>query len=140
MTKYLVVFEETPTSVGAYVPDLPGCVAVASTKEEAEQLIREAIVFHIEGLKEQNEPVPPASTCTHSTAPGSYTVPKVREAMRLVEADGWYVVATRGSHRQYKHPTKSGRVTIAGRPAKDLSLATWMSILKPAGLRPERAS
>lgn len=65
MTKYLVVFEETPTSVGAYVPDLPGCVAVASTKEEAEQLIRKAIVFHIEGLKEQNEPVPPASTCTH---------------------------------------------------------------------------
>jgi predicted RNA binding protein YcfA (HicA-like mRNA interferase family) len=39
---------------------------------------------------------------------------KVREVIRLIEADGWFVVATRGSHRQYKHPAKAGRVTVAG--------------------------
>ena len=60
--RYLVVFEKTPTSVGAYVPDLPGCVAVADTKVEAEKLIREAIAFHIAGLREQGEAVPPPST------------------------------------------------------------------------------
>jgi predicted RNA binding protein YcfA (HicA-like mRNA interferase family) len=46
---------------------------------------------------------------------------KVREAIRLIEDDGWYLVATRGSHRQYKHPTKPGRVTIAGKPSDDLA-------------------
>jgi predicted RNA binding protein YcfA (HicA-like mRNA interferase family) len=43
---------------------------------------------------------------------------KVREAIRVIEADGWFLVATRGSHRQYKHPTKSGRVTIPGKPSE----------------------
>ena len=56
--KYLVVFETTPTSVGAYVPDLPGCVAVGETLEEVEQLIEEAIALHLEGLREDNEPIP----------------------------------------------------------------------------------
>lgn len=49
--RYLVVVEEGPTSFGAHVPDLPGCVAVAQTRDEALTLIREAIEFHIEGLK-----------------------------------------------------------------------------------------
>ena len=56
--QYLVVFEEAETSVGAYVPDLPGCVAVAESKEEAKQLIREAIELHIESLRENGETVP----------------------------------------------------------------------------------
>jgi predicted RNase H-like HicB family nuclease/predicted RNA binding protein YcfA (HicA-like mRNA interferase family) len=46
---------------------------------------------------------------------------KVREAIRLIEDDGWYLVATRGSHRQFKHPSKSGRVTIAGKLSDDLA-------------------
>jgi len=56
--KYTVVVEEGGTSFGAFVPDLPGCVAVGATKEEALQLIKEAIEFHIEGLLEDGELVP----------------------------------------------------------------------------------
>ncbi len=56
--EYLVIFEETPESVGAYVPDLPGCVAVAETRDEAKHLIREAIELHIASLRESGESVP----------------------------------------------------------------------------------
>lgn len=63
---------------------------------------------------------------------------KVREAIRLVEEDGWRLVATRGSHRQYKHPTKPGRVTIAGHLSDDLAPGTRNSILKQAGLKERR--
>ena len=61
--QYLVVVEKGPTSYGAYVPDLPGCVAAADSKNEVLALIKEAIEFHVEGLKEDGQPVPlPAST------------------------------------------------------------------------------
>ena len=61
--QYLVVVEEGPTSFGAYVPDLPGCVAAADTRHEALTLIREAIEFHLEGLKQEGQPIPvPRST------------------------------------------------------------------------------
>ena len=61
--QYLVVIEHGPTSYGAYVPDLPGCVAVGASREEAEALIHEAIEFHIEGLRADGRPVPePTST------------------------------------------------------------------------------
>lgn len=60
--KYAVVIEKGDTSFGAYVPDLPGCVAVAETKEELEKLIAEAITFHIEGLLENGDPIPEASS------------------------------------------------------------------------------
>jgi predicted RNA binding protein YcfA (HicA-like mRNA interferase family) len=63
---------------------------------------------------------------------------KVREALRLVEEDGWCLVATRGSHRQYKHPYKSGRVTIAGNLSDDIAPGTLNSILKQAGLKEKR--
>jgi predicted RNA binding protein YcfA (HicA-like mRNA interferase family) len=63
---------------------------------------------------------------------------KVREAIRLIEQDGWFQAATRGSHRQYKHPNKPGRVTIAGKPSDDLAPGTWNSILKQAGLKEQR--
>ncbi len=56
--KYLVVVEKSENGFGAYVPDLPGCVAVADTREEVVALIQEAIEFHIEGLKESGDPVP----------------------------------------------------------------------------------
>jgi predicted RNA binding protein YcfA (HicA-like mRNA interferase family) len=58
---------------------------------------------------------------------------KVREVIRKLEDDGWYLVATRGSHRQYKHPAKLGRVTIAGHPNDDLAPGTLNSIRKQAG-------
>jgi len=60
---------------------------------------------------------------------------KVREVIRLIEADGWILVATRGSHRQYKHPTKRGRVTVAGNPGDDVMKGTLNSILKQAQLK-----
>jgi predicted RNase H-like HicB family nuclease len=60
--RYLVVVEQGPTSFGAYVPDLPGCVAAGETREEALSLIREAIEFHIEGLRQAGEAIPPPSS------------------------------------------------------------------------------
>lgn len=61
--RYLVVLEKGPTSFGAHVPDLPGCIAVGKSKQEALTLIREAIEFHLEGLKLEGQPVPaPASS------------------------------------------------------------------------------
>ncbi|MEW6077377.1 MAG: type II toxin-antitoxin system HicA family toxin [Thermodesulfobacteriota bacterium] len=60
---------------------------------------------------------------------------KVREAIKVIEKDGWYLVATRGSHRQYKHTSKTGRVTIAGQLGDDLAPCTLNSILKQAGLK-----
>jgi predicted RNA binding protein YcfA (HicA-like mRNA interferase family) len=56
----------------------------------------------------------------------------------MIEGDGWILVATRGSHRQYKHPSKAGRVTVAGRPSDDLATGTLSSILKQAGLKEQR--
>jgi predicted RNase H-like HicB family nuclease len=56
--RYAVVIEQGPTSYGAYVPDLPGCVAVAETEDEVKDLIREAIEFHLEGLRDAGEPIP----------------------------------------------------------------------------------
>jgi len=60
---------------------------------------------------------------------------KVREIIRLLADDGWYLAATRGSHRQFKHPTKVGRVTVPGKPGDDLAPGTLNSILKQAGLK-----
>jgi predicted RNA binding protein YcfA (HicA-like mRNA interferase family) len=60
---------------------------------------------------------------------------KIREAIRLIEEDGWYLVRTQGSHRQYKHPTKPGLVTIAGKPSDDLAPGTLNSTPKQAGLK-----
>jgi predicted RNase H-like HicB family nuclease len=56
--RYLVVIEEGPTSFGAYVPDLPGCIAAGESHQEALQLIQEAIECHIEGLKEEGQYIP----------------------------------------------------------------------------------
>ena len=53
----------------------------------------------------------------------------------MIEADGWSLVATKGSHRQYKHPEKTGRITIAGHPADELAPGTMNSIFKQAGFK-----
>jgi predicted RNA binding protein YcfA (HicA-like mRNA interferase family) len=63
---------------------------------------------------------------------------KVREVIELLEADGWFLVGTRGSHRQYKHPRKLGRVTVAGKMSDDLAPGTLNSIMKQAGLKEKR--
>ena len=60
---------------------------------------------------------------------------KVREILELIEADGWYLDRTRGSHRQFKHASKRGLVTVAGKPNDDLAPGTQNSILKQAGLK-----
>ncbi len=60
---------------------------------------------------------------------------KVRDVIKVVEEDGWYLVAQEGSHRQYKHPTKRGRVTIAGHLNDDLGVGTLHSIRNQAQLR-----
>jgi len=62
--RYVVVIERGESSWGAHVPDLPGCVAVGESREEALELIRDAIDFHIEGLKQDGLPVPAASSET----------------------------------------------------------------------------
>ncbi len=58
MMTYTVLIEKGPTSYGAYVPDLPGCVAVAESREEVERLIQDAIAIHLQGLREDGEPIP----------------------------------------------------------------------------------
>ena len=60
---------------------------------------------------------------------------KVGQIIELIERDGWEQVAQRGSHRQFKHPTKPGRVTIPGKPSRDWSPGLERSILNQAGLR-----
>jgi predicted RNase H-like HicB family nuclease len=60
--RYLVVVEKGPTSFGAYVPDLPGCIAVGESRVEVLQSIHEAIELHLEGLKENGEPIPPTTS------------------------------------------------------------------------------
>ena len=60
--RYAVIVEEGENSFGAYVPDLPGCTAVGATREEVLRLIQEAIEFHVEGLREDGQPVPEPSS------------------------------------------------------------------------------
>jgi predicted RNA binding protein YcfA (HicA-like mRNA interferase family) len=60
---------------------------------------------------------------------------KVSDLLRMLHEDGWFLVAFRGSHRQFKHPTKPGRVTVAGLPSHDLAPGTTKSILKQSGLK-----
>jgi predicted RNA binding protein YcfA (HicA-like mRNA interferase family)/predicted RNase H-like HicB family nuclease len=60
---------------------------------------------------------------------------KVSEVLRLLAEDGWYLAATKGSHRQFKHRTKPGRVTVPGKSSDDLAPGTLGSILKQSGLK-----
>lgn len=60
---------------------------------------------------------------------------KVKELIKLIENDGWYLVRTRGSHRQFRHPIKSGTVTVAGKESVEVPPGTQNSVLKQAGLK-----
>lgn len=64
MTKYLVVYEKTNTGYSAYVPDLPGCIATASTRKSIEKNIYETIQFHLEGLKEEGFSIPKSTAAS----------------------------------------------------------------------------
>ncbi len=59
---------------------------------------------------------------------------KVKEIIKLLESDGWYLARTKGSHRQYNHPNKSGTVTVSGKLSKDLAIGTLKSIVRQAQL------
>ena len=59
---------------------------------------------------------------------------KVRDVIKLIEADGWYFHRQRGSHRQYRHPTKPGKVTVAGKPSDEMAPGTLGSIFRQAGI------
>ena len=90
--RYAVIVEEGENSFGAYVPDLPGCVAVAETREEVLELIEEAIEFHIEGLREDAQPIPePSSSVGYVGAHATYEV--LRDASGQW---GWHLVAANG--------------------------------------------
>ena len=60
--RYAVIVEEGETSFGAYVPDLPGCIAVGETRDEVLRLIEEAIEFHLDGLRQDDQPIPEPSS------------------------------------------------------------------------------
>lgn len=60
---------------------------------------------------------------------------KVRDVLRRLNEDGWYLVATEGSNRQFRHPTKKGRVTVPGKPGHELPSGTLNSILRQSGLK-----
>jgi predicted RNase H-like HicB family nuclease len=62
--KYMVVVEKSASGYGAYVPDLPGCIAAGESREEVLRLIKEAIEFHIENLQESGEPIPQPSSAS----------------------------------------------------------------------------
>jgi predicted RNA binding protein YcfA (HicA-like mRNA interferase family) len=60
---------------------------------------------------------------------------KVSDVLRLLQQDGWFLIVQKGSHRQFKHPSKKGRVTVPGKPSDDLAIGTLQSVLKQAGLK-----
>lgn len=62
---------------------------------------------------------------------------KVRDVLKLLHADGWFQVSQKGSHRQFRHDTKPGKVTVAGRPGVDIPVGTLKEILRQAGLEGE---
>jgi predicted RNA binding protein YcfA (HicA-like mRNA interferase family) len=75
------------------------------------------------------------SMCGRRGTFGMLPAMKAGDVIRVLERNGWRLVATRGSHRQFKHPTHSGRVTVAGKPSDDVAAGTLNSILKQAGLK-----
>ena len=60
---------------------------------------------------------------------------KIKEIIKILKKDGWFIIRTKGSHRQYKHNTKKGLVTVAGKPSDDIAPGTLNSIYKQAGLK-----
>ncbi|HKQ52638.1 MAG TPA: type II toxin-antitoxin system HicB family antitoxin [Pyrinomonadaceae bacterium] len=90
--RYAVIIEEGENSFGAYVPDLPGCVAAGETREEVLKLIEEAIEFHIEGLREDGQPIPePSSSVEYVGVHATYYIDRDATGQW-----GWHLVAANG--------------------------------------------
>jgi len=90
--KYAVIYEKTGTGYSAYVPDLPGCITTGRTRKETERLMKEAIEFHLAGMREDGLPVP-KSTTTVKKAPGTLAVAR-----------------TWDGHRTHRDVSKAGRI------------------------------
>ena len=86
--KYAVVFERMANNYGAYVPDLPGCIATGSTWEEIQEMIREAIAFHIEGMQGQGEPFPETPMSLEEAMTLHNQLPNKEEVKALAEYGG----------------------------------------------------
>src|ERR1035441_3809650 len=91
------------------------------------------------GRHEKNEPGGAAGARVMSDTAATLVGVKVSEILRLIGKDGWYLDRQRGSHRQYKHPSKRGLVTVSGKPSDDLHPRTRDSILRQAGLNEDRS-
>lgn len=90
--RYAVIIEEGENSFGAYVPDLPGCVAVGETREEVLKLIEEAIEFHIEGLQEDGQPIPePSSRIEYVGVHATYKISRDASGQWV-----WHLIAANG--------------------------------------------
>lgn len=103
--RYAVIIEEGEHSFGAYVPDLPGCVAVSETRDEVLKLIEEAIEFHLEGLEENGQPIPePASSIEYIGVHATYEISRDASGQwgwHLVAADG-RIIATSSEYYKTK--------------------------------------
>src|SRR5262249_36290404 len=91
MMRYMVVVERGETSWGAHVPDLPGCLAVGETREEVLRLIREAIEFHIDGLKQDGLPVPPPSSAGEVVEGGAAELRHPADGLRPRRPKDFYI-------------------------------------------------
>ena len=60
---------------------------------------------------------------------------KVRDVLEMLDRDGWVFAGKKGSHRQFKHPVKPGRVTVSGKPSDEVMAGTWNSVMKQTGLK-----
>ena len=97
--------------------------------------LTKGVRVHHEGISRPAAGHPDSEPSCPAAAIGSADAMKVREVLRLLRDDGWFEVATRGSHMQFKHATKTGRVTVAGHPNDDLAPGTLKSILEQAKLK-----
>ena len=90
--RYAIVIEKSPSNYAAYVPDLPGCIATGATVAETESLIREAIEFHLEGLRADGLPVPPANSQVEYIDVAVWCEFKLEVQQRSIIAEGAQIV------------------------------------------------
>ena len=117
-----------------YAPDLPGLHTQGDSLEQAIDNAREALHLYVEGLHEEGRAIAPGGGAGQRVAKRPIVPVKVKEAIKRIEAEGWELARTGGSHRQYRHPDRPGVVTIAGKPSDTLHPKTWASIITQAGM------
>jgi predicted RNase H-like HicB family nuclease len=114
MRRYAIVIEKAANNYGGYVPDLPGCIATGATVEETEQLLREAIELHVEGMKEDGLPVPEPSSI-----------------VEYVELSVYTLVALAGTSRDKRFLTQRKEHSRLCRPAGAVTLPESLRSLVP---------